>query len=132
MNARISIKSLCRTEESSQGRAVTINSISQMKLLCSISTHTKSESIKVENFVFLKQLLSCIYLEHLEYKILFSFVKSVESLIKMFGRKFLFAIFFALFAALSIENTNVEARYLRIRSDSDRIDKLKELLKDVS
>ena len=52
---------------------------------------------------------------------------------RMFDRKFVFAVLFVIFATLALETRHtVEARYLPTRSNSDRVDKLKELLKDVS
>ncbi|KAJ3651418.1 hypothetical protein Zmor_017462 [Zophobas morio] len=50
----------------------------------------------------------------------------------MFDRKFVFAVLFVIFATLALETRHtVEARYLPTRSNSDRVDKLKELLKDL-
>jgi hypothetical protein len=51
----------------------------------------------------------------------------------MFDRKFVFAVFLVVFATLALETRHtVEARYLPTRSNGDRVDKLRELLKDVS
>ncbi|XP_063930521.1 uncharacterized protein LOC135142696 [Zophobas morio] len=50
----------------------------------------------------------------------------------MFDRKFVFTALFVIFATLGLETRHtVEARYLPTRSNGDRVDKLKELLKDL-
>ncbi|CAH1381675.1 hypothetical protein MTP99_005619 [Tenebrio molitor] len=50
----------------------------------------------------------------------------------MFDRKFVFAVFLVVFATLALETRHtVEARYLPTRSNGDRVDKLRELLKDL-
>jgi hypothetical protein len=51
----------------------------------------------------------------------------------MFARKFFFSACLVLFVTLALERScTVHARYLPTRSNGDRVDKLRELLRDVS
>ncbi|KAJ3618466.1 hypothetical protein MTP99_006458 [Tenebrio molitor] len=50
----------------------------------------------------------------------------------MFARKFFFTACFVLFVSLALETSHtVHARYLPTRSNGDRVDKLRELLRDL-
>ncbi|RZC37362.1 uncharacterized protein BDFB_001493 [Asbolus verrucosus] len=50
----------------------------------------------------------------------------------MFDRRFTFAVFFVVLATLALETRHtVEARYLPTRSNGEKVDKIRELLKEL-
>lgn len=56
----------------------------------------------------------------------------ISSKTKMFSKQLVLAMFLVTFAATFLDHVAVEARYLPTRSNGERIDKLKELLREVS
>ncbi|XP_019877638.1 uncharacterized protein LOC109605489 [Aethina tumida] len=49
----------------------------------------------------------------------------------MFSKQLVLAMFLVMFAATFLDHVAVEARYLPTRSNGERIDKLKELLREL-